>query len=273
MIYTYKNIQLNIEFFSEFQSEKKSILFLHGFTGSANDWKEAAQKINTRFNTFALDLPGHGKSSSPENVNFYKSDELVKQVYYVLNQLKIEKVILCGYSMGGRAALNFASVHPEKISTLILESASDGIQNKTERLARVKNDKKLADFIESHSIEEFVDSWLELELFISLKKLSGRKFNDIKIEKLKNSKTGLANSLRGFGNGVMPYLGKDIRKMNFPVLLITGALDEKFTKINNELANQFPDAEHKIIDDAGHNVHLENPEMFTVTLIRFLKQF
>jgi 2-succinyl-6-hydroxy-2,4-cyclohexadiene-1-carboxylate synthase len=273
MIYTYKNLQLNIELFSEFKSEKKSILFLHGFTGSAKDWKDVAQKINPAFNKIALDSIGHGKSESPVNIKLYKSDELVKQIFFVLDHLKIERVIICGYSMGGRTALNFAAAHPEKILALILESTSAGIENKTERRARVKHDKELADFIESHSIEEFVNSWLHRELFSSLRKLPENKFRKLKNSKMHNSKTGLLNSLRGFGTGVMPYLGKDIQMMNFPVLLITGALDEKFTRINKELANQFLDAEHKIIDDAGHNVHFENPEMFAETLIRFLKQF
>ena len=80
--------------------------------------------------------------------------------------------------------------------------------------------------------------------------------------KLQNSKIGLANSLRGFGTGLMPYLGNEIKKMNFPVLLITGGLDSKFTKLNKVLFKQFPNAEHKIAESVGHNFHFEKPEEF-----------
>jgi 2-succinyl-6-hydroxy-2,4-cyclohexadiene-1-carboxylate synthase len=273
MILDYKNIKINLEFFSDFKPENKSILFLHGFTGSSSDLQEIKQKIIPRFNTIALDLIGHGKSSSPADAKFYKNDEIVKQLLFVTDYLKIERVILCGYSMGGRAALSFATTHPGKVSALILESTSAGIEYEEERKARIKNDEQLADFIESHSIEEFVNSWLEMDMFGSLKKLSIEKLQDYKRTKLKNSKKGLANSLRGFGTGVMPYLGNEIEKMNFPVLLITGKLDTKFTKINSKLVQRFNNAKHQIIEAAGHNVHVENPSKCISVINEFLMQF
>ena len=49
------------------------------------------------------------------------------------------------------------------------------------------------------------------------------------VQSSQSSKIGLANSLRGFGIGVMPYLGSELVKLKFPVYLITGGLDEKFT--------------------------------------------
>jgi len=273
MILSYKNIRLNVELFSDFNPKKKSILFLHGFTGSAKDWKEVAPKVNPLFNTIALDLIGHGKSSSPVDIKFYKSDEIVKQILFVTDHLKIEKVILFGYSMGGRVALSFAATHPKKISALILLSTSAGIENEKEKKTRVKSDEQLADFIESHSIEEFVHSWLEMELFGSLKKLSIEKLQDYKRAKSQNSKTGLANSLRGFGTGVMPYLGNEIKEIKFPVLLITGKLDAKFTRINSRLVQQFNNAKHQIIESAGHNVYVENPSTFISVVNEFLMQF
>ena len=67
----YDNLNLNLEMLTEFDKSKKSILFLHGFTGSAKDWNDVAQKIHKRFNKLALDLVGHGKSGSPSSVNYY----------------------------------------------------------------------------------------------------------------------------------------------------------------------------------------------------------
>ncbi len=273
MILDYNNIKLNVEFFSDFKPENKSILFLHGFTGSSYYWQESKQKISPRFNTIALDLIGHGRSSSPADIKFYKSDEIVKQVLFVIDHLKIERVILCGYSMGGRVALSFATAHPEKISALILLSTSAGLETEEEKKTRIKSDEQLADFIESHSIEDFVNRWMEMEIFNSLQKLPAEGLQSLKIAKLKNSKTGLAHSLRGFGTGVMPYLGNEIKKMNFPVLLITGKLDAKFTKMNNRLVHQFNNAKHQIVDGAGHNVYVENPSRCISVLNEFLMQF
>lgn len=273
MILPYRNIKLNVEFYSDLHPENYSILFLHGFTGSANEWREISEKINPAFNKIALDLIGHGKSSSPPAARFYKIDEIVKQLLFVVEYLKIKDLILCGYSLGGRAAISFASAYPEKVSALILESTSAGIKDNAERKIRSESDEQLADYIDSHSIEEFVNSWLENELFSSLKQLPAETFQNLKDSKLKNSNIGLANSLRGFGTGVMPYFGSQIKKMKFPVLLISGRLDSKFTKLNRVLSKQFANGKHKIIDNAGHNVHIEEPAKFVSTINRFLQQF
>jgi 2-succinyl-6-hydroxy-2,4-cyclohexadiene-1-carboxylate synthase len=175
--------------------------------------------------------------------------------------------------MGGRAALSFASAYPGKISALILESTSAGIEKEKERNERIKNDEKLARFILNNSIGEFVDKWIEMEIFKSQKTLPKENLAQLKNAKSKNSKTGLANSLRGFGTGMMPHPGNQIKKMGFPVLLITGELDKKFTKINRDLICEFPYAEHKIITSAGHNVHLEKPKDFISAIGEYLIQF
>jgi 2-succinyl-6-hydroxy-2,4-cyclohexadiene-1-carboxylate synthase len=271
MILPYNKISINVELLSDFSPKKKSILFLHGFTGSANDWKETAEKIDPAFNKIAMDMIGHGKSSSPADIKLYRSGELVKQILFVLDYFSIEQSILCGYSMGGRAALNFAASYGAKISAMILESASAGIKNIDDRKTRYKNDKRLAEYIDSHSIEEFVNYWLETELFNSLRLLPDKKLRKLRDSKLENSKTGLANSLRGFGTGAMPYIGNKLSKMNFPVLLVTGELDTKFTRINSELVCKFPDAEHHTFKKTGHNVHLEKPLKFISVINRFLK--
>jgi len=143
MIIQYENIKLNIENLTEFDPSKKTILFLHGFTGSANDWTNVFQKIDKRFNKIALDLIGHGKSSSPSSVNYYMAESLVNQIEQVISNLRLKETILCGYSMGGRAALNFAIVKPDLVKGLILESASAGFKNGKERDARVKSDETL----------------------------------------------------------------------------------------------------------------------------------
>ena len=80
MFLQYENIKLNFENFSDFDSKKKTILFLHGFTGSANDWKDIAKVLDKRFNKIAVDLIGHGKTSSPNDINFYMIDSIIDQI-------------------------------------------------------------------------------------------------------------------------------------------------------------------------------------------------
>ena len=269
----YENINLNLEQFGEFDPSKKTILFLHGFTGSASDWRDVVTKIDKRYNKIALDLIGHGKSSSPSSFNYYTVESIVNQIEHVLHSLRLQEIILCGYSFGGRIAMNFTIAKPEFIKGLILESASAGIKNEKERKERKTQDDELADFIEKNSLEDFASQWLNQELFGTLKRFSNERLKRMKEERTKNSKTGLANSLRGFGTGTMPYVGAEFIKLKMPVFLITGGLDDKFTRINQNLTKVMRTSKHKIISTAGHNTHLEEPKKFIEAVNGFLSKF
>lgn len=266
-------VTLNIEEFRNSSSSKNYLFFLHGFSGSSSDWNEIIPRINNDFKIFAVDLVGHGQSDSPDDVSLYTTKSMVEQLYQVIKKITEEKIILAGYSMGGRAALSFKANHPEIIKGLILESSSVGIEDQKQRIERTANDEKLAQFIEIHSIEEFVDYWMNIDLFNSQKNLPKIKLNEIRESKLKNNRTGLANSLRGFGQGIMPHLYNEIKNISAETLLISGELDSKYSKINSELLKLFPHAKHVIIKNAGHNTHLEQPSSFVNVINDFLSEF
>ena len=273
MIIQYDSVKLNLEMLTEYDASKKSILFFHGFTGSAKDWNDVSQKIDKRFNKLALDLIGHGKSSSPSAVSYYSAESLANQIEQVLIGLRIKEIVLCGYSMGGRVALNFTINKPDYVKGLILESSTAGFRNEKERTGRKNTDEELAGFIEKNSLEDFANMWLNQELFGTLRRFSNDRIKKIQEERANNSKIGLANSLRGFGTGVMPYLGSELVKLKIPVLLITGGLDEKFTRINQNLKKVMRSSKHKIISTAGHNTHLEEPKKFVEAVNGFLSRF
>jgi 2-succinyl-6-hydroxy-2,4-cyclohexadiene-1-carboxylate synthase len=243
---------------------------LHGFTGSLKDWQEIHDSLNPNFNYIGIDLVGHGKSDSPVIVDKYRPQALSKQINDILSNLAIEQVIIIGYSMGGRAALNFVINHPNEIRGLILESTTAGIESVKIRSERIKIDEELANYIESHNIEEFVELWMSKDIFNTQKRFSNEKLKNIRKKKTLNSKIGLANSLRGFGTGRIDYMGNNLNQINCPVMLITGELDTKFTRINSVLKKKFTSAKHKIINNAGHNTHIEEPERFVTVINDFL---
>ncbi|MBZ0200805.1 MAG: 2-succinyl-6-hydroxy-2,4-cyclohexadiene-1-carboxylate synthase [Ignavibacteriaceae bacterium] len=263
------NVKLNLE--PGIPDGKKDILlFIHGFTGSALEWQHIFPLINPAYDCVAVDLVGHGLSDSPESSLYYSASSITSQLYNLIKQLPAKKVILAGYSMGGRAALSFAVKHPSLIKALILESASPGIKDVEERNARINNDERLVEFILTKGSNEFVNHWMNIELFSSQKKLPKDILEQQFRAKLKNNKMGLSNSLIGFGTGTMPQLYDVLEKLNFPALLVTGKLDIKFTQINSKIVFDFKNAAHTVIADAGHNAHLEKPDIFSAELNKFL---
>ncbi|MCH8326873.1 MAG: 2-succinyl-6-hydroxy-2,4-cyclohexadiene-1-carboxylate synthase [Bacteroidetes bacterium] len=270
MIIKFDNVNLNIETPPLLSHNKTYIFFLHGFTGSSMDWNNIIPFIDKSFIPISIDIIGHGKSDCPDDLNYYKTNSLIEQIKKVTEYFTKERFTLCGYSMGGRLALSFAIKYPGLLKGLILESSTYGIKDETERELRRKQDKELTEFIKTHSIDEFVEHWLNKELFDSLKKLHEEKLNKIKNEKRKNKKIGLINLLFGFGTGSMPCLYDELKSLTVPTLLITGEFDQKFSEINKEMEKELPNAKHSIINNAGHNTHQEKPEEFITSVNNFL---
>jgi 2-succinyl-6-hydroxy-2,4-cyclohexadiene-1-carboxylate synthase len=171
MLIETSGIKINVSVSTNVDSSNDLIVFLHGFTGSLKDWDEVRKNINPDFSTIAIDLIGHGLSDSPSDLSLYSAGSITKQIFDVINHFTKGKIILVGYSMGGRAALSFAVKYPEKLKALVLESTSPGIKDVTEKNKRKQTDDELVEYILSNPIENFVDKWINLDLFKSQKNL------------------------------------------------------------------------------------------------------
>ena len=235
------------------------IVFLHGFTGTHHSWDEVVLKLN-RY-TIALDLPGHGKSSFNDMKDNYSIDDWCDDFYKVLSLLNIEKIDLCGYSMGGRLAIAFASKYPIMINKLILESASYGIQNKKDRADRLAKDLKLSKHIES-DLPLFIDQWENSDLFSNQEHRNPRMFLKQRQQRLLSNPAQLAKALKSFSQGGMFFYAENILKFEFPVIIINGSEDSKYIKIGERIASFLADPNHFIVSKCGHNVHLEQFDKF-----------
>jgi len=273
MIIPSNSIKINFEHFNSFDKQKDSVLMLHGFTGSLDDWQEIHPSLDDRFNYIGIDIVGHGNSDSPKEISHYTTHSLVGYLDTILNHLAISQTILLGYSMGGRIALNFVVSRTQKIRGLILESTSAGIKNEKERTKRITSDEELASYIENEGMEKFAVRWMDQDIFNTQRRFSDERLKKIRNKIAQNSSTGLVNTLREFSTGKMPYLTKNLSTIQSKVLLISGKLDSKFYKLNSELVTQFPNAKHATIKNAGHNTHLEEPQQFIQAVNKFLKGF
>ena len=104
----------------------------------------------------------------------YQIEQVASDLKNILEQLAISKVHILGYSMGGRLALTFASLYPQCVRSLLLESTSPGLETEEERMERRKQDQQLANRILTNGMEAFVELWENISLFESQKKLSLR---------------------------------------------------------------------------------------------------
>jgi 2-succinyl-6-hydroxy-2,4-cyclohexadiene-1-carboxylate synthase len=245
------------------------LVLLHGFTGSAASWSAHIDALAARFRVVRIDLPGHGRTPAPsvERCAFTRvGDDLAA----ILARVVDVPAPLLGYSMGGRLALYTALAHPDRIRTLILESASPGLESEAERAARRTADEVLAERILAQGVPAFVDAWEKLPLFATHARLPQPIRDAQRRQRLANDADGLAISLRALGTGVQPALWARLGELIMPALLITGDEDTKFNAIAQRMAVAMPKASHQRILQSGHTPHLEQAHAFREAVFAFL---
>ena len=232
-----------------------NIAFVHGFTQTRDSWNDVISELHT-FTCTSLDAPGHGNSVNGERTLVECGDDIAESM---------SSGVLIGYSMGARMALHTAIQHPHKVEKLVLVSGTAGIDDKEEREQRINSDNALADRIETIGVADFIREWLSNSMFANLSTEAAQIPN-----RLKNSATGLANSLRFAGTGTQTPLWDLLHRLQMPVLLITGENDEKFTLLAQRMKAVIPHSQRVTIPSCGHTVHLENHRAFTDVLKHFL---
>jgi 2-succinyl-6-hydroxy-2,4-cyclohexadiene-1-carboxylate synthase len=240
-----------------------SIMLLHGFTGAASNWRHVMAALASSHYVIAPDLLGHGSTDAPEDSERYAMPAAAADLFALWQQLGLQPLHLVGYSMGGRLALYLALAYPQMVAWLTLESASPGLDTESERAARRASDEALASRIERDGIPSFVNAWENLPLFATQTPEAKATLRAVRLAQRPH---GLANSLRGMGTGAQPSLWSRLSELSMPVHLIVGALDSKFVAINQQMQAQLPDARLTLIADAGHTVHLEQPDAYLAAL-------
>ena len=239
--------------------------------GLGSDWKEIVSQLESSYYCIMPDLPGHGESGTSMIESSFGWNEAVDTIIGLFDHLKLPEVNLVGYSMGGRLALATALKIPSRIAVLVLESTNPGIENEFERKARQAADDEEARELEKVGVERFLDEWYSTPMWESL-----RRFPD-KMERLRRSRRvhqvrALSRALRELSVARQTPVWDKLQELPMRVLLVSGALDHKYSRITHRMSELIRHSRWKEIGDAGHNTHLERPEAFVRALTSFLKE-
>lgn len=235
------------------------LLLLHGWMGSSEDYCEVIDRLKSRFNCIAIDLPGHGRTEVIDGDLGYDFVNTARGIVQLLDRLKIDRCAIAGYSFGGRLALYLALEYPERCDRVMLESASPGLATEVERQARIIQDWQIIDRLETDPLADFVRDWYRQPLFTGIE--NHPDFDNLIHRRIAtNSADNLIKSLERAGVGMQPYLGERLKRHNKPVSLLVGGLDRKFIDINREIERECEQISLKIVPNCSHNVHFQNPQ-------------
>ena len=238
------NFEINFSKISE--DKDKNILFIHGFGGDLNNWMFNQEDLSKNFNTYAIDLPGHGKSS--KNVEDGSINSMAKLINNFCKKINLNKIILVGHSYGAGICIQTANSFKELVDSIILISPIG-----------------LGEEIDSSYLENFIKSDSRRELKPVLEKLY---FNpDIitrdMVNEVLNFKRidGVENSLQNMKNEIIDSekqknnLKDQLNALNIPTSIIWGKNDLIIPSKHSE--NLDSNIRVDILENCGHMAHTE----------------
>lgn len=245
------------------------LVLLHGFMGSRRDWDPLVSALGNDYACLLVDLPGHGASRiSGDAASGAQFHDVAEAVGRLAHKTFPNGCNLLGYSMGGRLALYVALRGLAPVEKLVLESATPGIDDAGERTLRHEQDEQWARELESLDYAVFLRRWYAMPLFRSLDEQPAL-LSELFARRMTNNPKQLARAMRIMGTGSQESLWPALGKMPCPLLLITGERDVTYRHIADKVARTLG-AQHVRIQDAGHVVHLEQPEEFARPVRHFL---
>lgn len=124
----------------------KVLVLLHGYLESMYVWDDFTPLLTPSMRVITLDIPGHGISEVKGEV--HTMEQMADVVKDMLDALGLERVTLCGHSMGGYISLAFCEKYPERLDGVVLLSSSPMAdtelkrENRRREIALVKAGKK-----------------------------------------------------------------------------------------------------------------------------------
>ena len=126
---SYKNSQIS---YYGFGTGPETVICFHGYGEDGTLYSFLEKHAGNQFVFYAIDLPFHGKTEWNEELLFTQNDlsQIIKEILSQNNYKQAiitDKLILTGFSLGGRIALSYYQAHPEMIKKIIL-LAPDGLK-------------------------------------------------------------------------------------------------------------------------------------------------
>jgi pimeloyl-ACP methyl ester carboxylesterase len=225
-------------------------------------WDLVAPELAKSYRVIRYDPRGIGKSDNP-TARYSDAADLAS----LLDHLELERVGLIGLSSAGGFALEFAIQYPDRITGLV---AAAPFVPGFEFSAAMRERLTQFNGAVAKGREPFLDIMLADPHFIpaplnSSVRLFAREVMGYNFDKGADFDVTLPIQM-------LPPLIQQLPSITSPVLLLAGELDHpEVLRRNKYLLREIRFAEEKIIEHAGHNAPLENPDAFLMAVKSFLQ--
>jgi esterase len=249
--------------FKKYGDQGQPLLILHGVFGMLDNWHSLSKKLSHHHVVYSIDLRNHGQSPHNSEMTY---EVMASDVAKLIKKEKLDQVILLGHSMGGKVAMKFATMYPDALLSLIIADiapkrykpghlkifkALKAIDFRSIK-SRKEANKALADCIPDHGLVYFL-----------MKNLTRHK----------DGSYGLKMNLEAIENAYDEIIGEITFDwpLSMPTLFLKGGDSNYVTEEDeHEIEKWFSNVEFDEVDEAGHWLHADHPEMFLEKVKSFI---
>jgi pimeloyl-ACP methyl ester carboxylesterase len=247
-----------------------SLILLHGWIGTSS-WmfRHVLPELGARYHTIAPDLPGFGRSQAlPAAPSIEGYREFVRAL---ADELGIDRFHLVGVSVGGTVALDFAHRYPERVLKLVVQGP---VWRATDLPRRFRFTYDLLGRIPV--ITDLIPK-TPVKWWFFIRRLDmGRDTRHLS----KADRRQLSRDILRVPNETLLDVGRELlhidmtdlaRRIVLPTLVMDGSEARMVpASASRELSRLIPDAQWRVVRNAGHNAAIEKPRQFLDAVLPFL---
>jgi pimeloyl-ACP methyl ester carboxylesterase len=246
----------------EHSENQEWIVFIHGAGGSSSIWFKQVKDFSEHFNVLLIDLRGHGKSKNHTADKKYSFELLANDVLHTLETEKIPQAHFVGVSMGTIIIQQIALTNPEIVKSMIYSGAVTKLTFKSRILLRL-----------GRILHPFIPYMGLYALFarIIMPRNNHKQSRLLFIREAQKLMSKEFNRWFKLTARLTSYLGKlEYHQISIPTLYIMGSEDHLFLPPVREIVQKNTATLLKIIENCGHVVNIEQPELFNQHSIDFI---
>lgn len=273
------------------------IVFLQGGPGgfiTAKHIELLSELSSDGYEIYLYDQIGSGQSDRLANITEYTAERHKSDLAAICKQLGAEKVILLGQSWGAVLATLFVADHADKVEKLILTGPGP-IQPQRNELMSLETPDSLGVKKPNYTNREANSEAQNIRMAVvgffakhfGVKLASDREVDDFQTYlNAKLNKATVCDTVRvwpvegggGYYVQLMTVRSFDkiedprpkLKGLKIPVLLMKGQCDNQAWGFTQEYLELFPNAQLKVVPEAGHVIAIEQPHIYLKTIREFL---
>jgi pimeloyl-ACP methyl ester carboxylesterase len=233
-----------------------AVVLIHGLASSIYTWSRVIEPLSQRFDVIALDLPGFGASSQPDDLVF---DDGLRTVRGLLDTLGVPRAHFVGNSMGGALSLIMAARDPARVDrVVVLDSAGFNMES-AERpfMVRVMASRAAAVFSEALPVRRLLAAATLRHLFHDKTLVTEERIDEYTAPLLRQGALASIRSL--LLSRLIERFDADLAAVGAQTLVVWGSVDPWLPLSH---ADRFVGAikgARKVVIEAGHMPQEEKP--------------